>query len=49
MYITDLKKERKLMHSVYVDGEFWATYIFTLGEAFTPMGEPKVMFFTYWA
>lgn len=24
MYITDLKKERKLMHSVYVDGEFWA-------------------------
>ena len=24
MYITGLKKERKLMYSVYIDGEFWA-------------------------
>ena len=31
------------------DKEFWSNYISTLGEARKPLGEPKVMFFTYWA
>lgn len=29
------------------DRDFWVYYISTLGEARKPLGEPKVMFFTY--
>lgn len=45
----NLSKDKFIEQLEKFDKEFWATYISTLGEAHKPLGEPKVMFFTYWA
>ena len=43
----NLSKDKFIEQLEKFDKEFWSTYIYTLGEARKPLGEPKVMFFTY--
>lgn len=43
----NLSKDKFVEQLEKFDKEFWSTYIYTLGEARKPLGEPKVMFFTY--
>ena len=47
-FARDVSKDKFVKQLEKFDKKFWKTYISLLGDARKPLGEPKVMFFTYW-